>query len=407
MKSIAILTAAAAALAAFLPAAAADKTRDSVVKLLDARSGGGRRVYEEAAREVAEEAAEGQPLHQFLTAIISKEPGAPKAARLADEVRERYLEQNRSRIRVLAQKNDNPLAWYLLYLDTGNQNFLKRAADGDDPHALNELGAKRLFNSDGSLASDRVARECFSCFGRAAAKNDPNGLYNLGVCCKNGWGHRKDEALALEHLRRAADMDHPQAVNLLGEMYRDGGILERNAETATKYFSQSAAAGFPGGQYNYAKALFAGEGVEKNEPRAVALMKAAAESGMLEAMDEYAGYLYAGAGGETNRQHEAFALWRYCAEEREFPVSMDNLATCYRDGVGVGQNTSWAVAWYTRSAKKGYVPAMRHLADCYDMGLGGLKKSHYAANWWRTRARAAEGDRLARAWLAEHRLERQ
>jgi hypothetical protein len=48
---------------------------------------------------------------------------------------------------------------------------------------------------------------------------------------------------------------------------------------------------------------------------------------------------------------------------------------------------------------------MLHIAECCENGVGGLKKSHYNANWWKTRARAAEGDRLASVWISCHKLE--
>ena len=405
-------TLAAAVFAAFSAASATDMTRDCALRLLDARAGESPRRYEEAAREVAREAAEGRPLHQFLLALVSKEPDAPESARLSDEVRERYLELNRSRIRIMAQpdpkqnRSANPLALYLLYLDTGNATFLKRAADGDNAQALNELGAKRIRNSKGDLANDATLKECFGYFGRAAGKDDPNGHYNIGVCYLYGWGFRKDAALAMDHLKRAAEMDQPKAINLIGEMYRDGITVEQNPELAAKYFSQSSMLGYPRGQYNYAVALLAGDGIEKNEARAASLLKSASDRGLIEATDAYAKCLYDGVGVEASNPEEAVSMWRRGAVNLKYPPSMDKLATSYREGKGIEKNEAWAVAWYKRAADYGYVTAMRHLADCYDAGTGGLAKNHYNANWWRTKANATEGDRMARVWLSSHKLEK-
>jgi len=425
MKSRTILSAALALLSA---AALADSGRNSILSLLNARAGESPRRYEEAAREVAAEAEAGKPLHQFILAIVSAEPDAPPSARMSEETRARYLSANRDRIRVLAIQKDNPLAWYLLSLDGNDTALLKRAADGDNVQALNELGTRGLKKALAAQRPDErtmaAMRECFGYFNRATAKSDPNAFYNVGVCYLNGWGCKKDGKLAVDNLRRAAELEQPKAINLMGELCRDGRVVEKDSDAATKYFAQSAAMGHSRGQYNYAKALASGDGIERNEPRALSMMKAAAGQGLVEAMDMYAKMLYDGTGAdcsptngpggaesaavasaESDRRHEAVSWWYHCADKLGYPPSMDNLATCFAQGCGVEKNERAAVAWYRRAADEGYVPAMLHLAECCEDGIGGLPKSHYNANWWKTCARAAEGDRNAQVWLESHQLQ--
>jgi len=412
--------------------ALSDPGRDCILSLLNARAGDSPRRYEEAAREVAAEAGEGKPLHQFVLALVSTEPDAPQSARISSELREQYLTTNRQRIRVLAIQKDNPLAWYLLSLDGNDASLLKRAADGDNVQALNELGTRGLKKALSARRLDEsmmlTMRDCFGYFNRATAKSDPNAFYNIGVCYLNGWGCKKDVQLAVDNLRRAADLEQPKAINLLGELYRDGDVIDKDLDAATKYFAQSAALGHSRGQYNYAKALASGDGVEKNEPRALAMMKSAAEQRLVEAMDAYAKMLYDGTGADcsltndlrgaefdaavdalgkaaANRRHEAVSWWYHCAKTLGYPASMDNLATCFAEGGGVDKNERAAVAWYKRAADEGYVPAMLHLAECCEEGIGGMKKSHYNANWWKTRARAEKGDRNAAVWLGSHPLQ--
>lgn len=405
-----ILTAVSAAAISF--AAAGDASRDSLLNLLNARAGESPRRYEEAAKIVASEAAAGKILHRFVIALVSREPSAPPSAKLDDKTRNEYLSGNRKIIRNLALSKENPLAWYLLYLDGKDAKLLKRAADGDNVQALNELGAKTLApiaaKKRRSEADVKTMRECFGYFGRAAGKDDPNGFYNLGICYLNGWGCRKDLAMARDYLVKAAAKEQPKAVNLLGELTRDGTLGEKDSVAATKYFSQCAMLGYPRGQFNYAMALLHGDGIEKNPQRAEQLMKAAAKSGIVEAMDAYAGILFSTADDAENaaaRLHEAVSWWRHCAVDRKYPPSMDRLASCFASGRGVARDDNAAAAWYRRAAEEGYVPAMLHIAEMFETGTGGVSKSHYNANWWKTRARAAEGDRNARVWLATHKPE--
>jgi TPR repeat protein len=422
-----------AAFAAFSGAEAASQPAgDPIGPFLTARSAESPKRYRKAAKAVAAEAAAGKPLHQFVLAVVSREKDAPEEARLDEETRNRYLEGNRTKIYNLAQLKDNPLAWYLLSLEKGDENMLRRAADGDNVQALNDIGTRKMTRAlAGNRASDRVQaemREAFGYFNRAAGKNDPNGLYNLGTCYLNGFGCKKDASVALDFLRRAADAEQPKAVNAIGEMYRDGVAVERDRVAATKYFSESASLGYANGQYNYGLALKNGDGIEKNMKRATSYMKLAADQGFVPAMDEYAQCLWNGAGveppstnglygaeldlllasaaaAETNRMETAAVWWNQCARAVGYPPSMYHLAECYLTGRGAAVNERMAVVWLMKAARANYVPAMERLADCCEKGIGGLKESHYNANWWRTRARYVQGDRNASVWLSTHRLE--
>ena len=278
-----------------------------------------------------------------------------------------------------------------------------------------------LENSYGKLS------ECFGYFNRAALKSDPTGCYNLGICYLNGYGCKKDVALAVENLSKAADMNHPRALCVMGELYRDGIGMEKNAARSIAAFSESAKTGNPYGQHAFAMALMAGEGGTTNSPKAVALLKSAAEQRCLPAMIEYAKCLYDGVGVDvastnslkgaeldaarvklhddyTNRCHMAVSWWYHCAVQHQSPEAMDRLAVCFREGKGVQSNDTAAVSWHRRAADAGYVPAMFHMAECCELGIGGLKKSHYNANWWKTRAHAELGDRNARVWVSSNEL---
>lgn len=422
-------------------AACAQGVKDDLTTFLNARISGSVRVYESSARALAEIATMSNTtqsvLARFVLAAVSMEPDAPKSARLSPETRALYLAQTRNRILALAQKEDspNPLAMYLLYLEGGKfaRSNLERAAKGDNVQALNELGSMLLAESlkwkPTEERTQKRQRDCFGYFSRAAVnKNDPNGLYNAGVCHLNGWGAKKDIAVALDYLQKAAEQDQPRALEILGELYRDGKGVDRDLVMSTKYFSRSSGLGFPKGMFEYANALLAGSGIEKNERRAVSLLKSAAESGLVDAMDGYAKCLYDAVGVKpfttnglsgvalakaldqnaaavSNRLHTAVSIWYHCATKRKFRPSMDNLATAFLEGKGVPRNERAAVGWYTEAAKNDYVPAMRHLADCHDLGVGGLKANHYNANWWRTKANAVAGDRNAWVWLSSHELQ--
>ena len=113
-------------LAVLLPlaAGAAADPAEPIERLLNSRSAGSPHAYATAADEVAAAAKKGRPLQKYIIALISREAGAPPAARISAATRERYFAESRPAIRQLAEKRNNPLAWYLLAVDTGDTNLL-------------------------------------------------------------------------------------------------------------------------------------------------------------------------------------------------------------------------------------------------------------------------------------------
>lgn len=174
---------------------------------------------------VEREAAEGRPLQQFIVGVLSED----------GNLREKYLDASRGRIRAMAEKKNNPLAWYLLSLETNDLKLLRRAAEGGNVQALNAMGTiatAEALNS-GRLSSDDVAKilkKCFGYFGQAAAMRDANGFINLGACYMRGLGCTPDMALAFECFRSAAKLGHPEGMDNMSACYELGHGVKKNDE---------------------------------------------------------------------------------------------------------------------------------------------------------------------------------
>jgi TPR repeat protein len=134
----------------------------------------------------------------------------------------------------LAEKKDNPLAWYLLSLENNNLKLLQRAAEGGNVQALNALGTIATSEAIASkkLSSDAVAKilkKCFGYFGQAAAMRDANALINLGSCYLRGLGCTPDHALAFECFRSAAKLGHPEGMDYMSACYELGHGVKKDA----------------------------------------------------------------------------------------------------------------------------------------------------------------------------------
>jgi len=338
---------------------------DALVKLLNSRSALSPKVYADAAVKVRASAEAGGVLQQYVIAIVSEDANAPAAAKLSPQQRKQWLENSRTRIRQLAEQKDNPLAWYLVSLETNDAAALERAAEGGNVQAQNAWGTilvSQGLSTPATNSAKAVAmlQKGFDCFRSAAAKKDANGLYNMGMCYMQGYGCKTDAGRAFQCFRAAAEEGHPEAINNIGGFYRDGIVVATNAGVSVRWFKKSAELGNPYGQLNYALALQRGDGTSRDEKAASELLQAAAEQGCAEAMTAY--------------------------------------GMCFHAGRGVKRNPELAFRWFRRGAEAGFPPAMDNLATCYERGAG-TPKDVLKSALWKMRCRAARGDPDARAWV--------
>lgn len=362
----------AAVIAALLAVVAFGTPEDAIMRLLNSRASGSPRSYESAANEVAEiaKAAKNSPrraVARILMAVISRETGAPKAARIDTHTREVYIRSSTNLVMRLAKEKNNGLAWYLLSLESEDTNMLRRAAICGNPQALNAWGSlivtTTLADARPEDETNAALKEAIDCFRRAADQKDVNGLYNLGMCLSRGLGTGVDAESAFNCFRTAAEKGHPEAINNIGYHFHEGIVVPKDVQLAARWYKKSSDLGNAYGMYNYATALMKGDGVDPDEAEGARLMKMSADAGCVEAMNAYAEAL--------------------------------------RDGRGVKMDGREAFLLFRRAAEYGFWLAMENLAGCYDKGIGTAADGRKGM-LWRIRSRAARGDRNAQAWLSNN-----
>ena len=202
---------------------AAMTSADAVVTILNSSNSVSARVYAEAKRKVAEDAAKKRPLQQFVHGIYADDPAVAK----------KCLDESRPLIRAMAERYDNPLAWYLLSMEKNDFTLLKRAADGGNVQALNAIGTiatTQAFATKGLSTNqvDAILRKSFDYFNKAAAQRDANAFINLGTCYQRGLGCRQDLANAFVCFMSAAEMGHPEGMDYVSACYQFGHGTERD-----------------------------------------------------------------------------------------------------------------------------------------------------------------------------------
>ncbi len=198
---------------------------DAVATVLNSRNATSKRNFDMAKEIVTKDAAAGNPLQQFVIGVTTDDKALAK----------RYLDASRDKIRALAEKKDNPMAWYLLSMESNDFTMLQKAADGGNVQALNALGSiatqealARTTVSSNDL--ERILKKSYDFFRRAAVQRDANGLINLGTCYLRGFGCKQDMVMAFDCFKAAAELGHPEGMDDVSACYQFGHGVPKDNE---------------------------------------------------------------------------------------------------------------------------------------------------------------------------------
>ena len=210
---------------------------EAVAIVLNSKNATGVRTFADAKKMVEREAKEGKPLQQFVIGVTTDDK----------ELAKKYLNASRDKIRSLAEGRNNPLAWYLLSMEDNNFIFLERAADGGNVQALNALGAitTQAVVARGNVSSnemERILRQSYGYFRKAAEKSDPNGFINLGTCYLRGFGCKQDMAMAFVCFKAAAEAGHPEGMDNVSACYQFGHGVKKDNELCLLWAMRGRAA---------------------------------------------------------------------------------------------------------------------------------------------------------------------
>lgn len=123
-----------------------------------------------------------------------------------------------------------------------------------------------------------------------------------------GFYDRKDFRDAFAVYLQAANLGHPRAMAVLGNMYHDGEGVPKDLGQAVKWYTEAAMRGNRGAQYSLGGMYEEGEGVPKNVPKAAQLYEASARQGMPEAQFALGLSYEFGEGVPRNRRTAIFWL---------------------------------------------------------------------------------------------------
>jgi TPR repeat protein len=96
-----------------------------------------------------------------------------------------------------------------------------------------------------------------------AEGGNPDAQHRIAIMCQNGLGVVRNEKMAYEMMRAAADQGFALAQHGLGFMYLEGDCVEQDSAAAVEWFRKASEQGLAGSLTTLAKMYEEGNGVEK------------------------------------------------------------------------------------------------------------------------------------------------
>ena len=235
-----------------------------------------------------------------------------------------------------------------------------------------------------------------SCTSTADQKNSENYME-----CYEEAVHKGDDETALYYLKKAAELNNPEALTRLGDAYLHGRYGLDDPEKALVLIKQAAEAGNARGMTDLGILYLNGTYIDQDYQTALSWFKKANEQGDMKA-PRYLGLIYENGWGQEINFETAADYYIKAAENGDI-TGQYLLGRLYEQGLGVRQDYGEAYALYQKSAARGDIiclPAMMALGYMYEQGLGMNKDIEEALIWYKKAA--ALDDSSAKAKVAEY-----
>jgi tetratricopeptide (TPR) repeat protein len=197
---------------------------------------------------------------------------------------------------------------------------IKSQSSSDVSVNSNMFKAQQYLTGNGEQKNEAAAFELYM---TCAKLGRPQAMNMVGVMYKNGMGTGVDENKAIEWFTKAGEASYTNAWYLLGDLYKNVPQQKQNYAKAFSYFSKGATLNDGLSQYSKAYMLYKGFGCKQDYSQAANLFAAGAKRGEMGSM-----YFY---------------------------------GLCFRNGYGVQVNFDSAKYWLTRASQKGYTMARNEL----------------------------------------------
>ena len=226
-------------------------------------------------------------------------------------------------------------------------------------------------------------------------KKDPRALFSLGRLHMQGVGLEKDEALAVDYYREAAEAGHLSAQFNLGLAYFQGRGVEKNVDNAMKWWGKAADAGHSAAQYNMGALLWEGQVVAQDQATAMKWFRAAMHSDNAQA----SAFLQSLFEPMYSELRENFKFYRDDTTVRD--ISLIEELGMFKLGQQAYSQGAFdqALKYWTPLAEDGHFDSQYFIAQLYEKGEGVKSSFDTALSMYEKAARAGQVDSQYRLGL--------
>lgn len=245
--------------------------------------------------------------------------------------------------------------------------------------------------------SDRVRQEIITNYKTAADITLPKGTdqaargFQQYACYNLAAYYEMDnqEQNTYLYLKKAADLDHPDAAYKVAKMCLNEKSELYNPKLAVSYLEKIAAREHQRAQILLADCYESGLGVDLDYTQMIRWLSLAAkgEQGAAEAQTKL-GKCYA-LGKGVVPDYSLAVKWYERAAEKGYGLAMYELANCYFGGVGVPNDYYKAIHWYKQATQHQQPAGFYGLGVCAEQGLGMKQDLKLAFDYF---TKALEGD---------------
>lgn len=244
------------------------------------------------------------------------------------------------------------------------EHFLPAAQD-DISAAQTALGEILLENGDGSGVE---------WLQKAVRQGDINAHALLANVYLIGKYVERDYQQARQHASTAARCNHPEALRLLGDIFRYGLGIEADADTALRQYQRAAELGNMAAHQKLLTDTALSHSEHYNEAKQAALLYQKADKAYQTAFS----YHYGLGRSQDYMQARKFYIE---AAELNHRKAQTNLGMMYYNGQGVETDPEQAAYWFEQAANQDDVIAQYNLACLYYHGRGVPRSTETACHW--------------------------
>lgn len=211
------------------------------------------------------------------------------------------------------------------------------------------------------LKDEKYYDTAFNYLERAYVNKNPSSFFKMGCVFYDGQlGKATDKSKAYEYWLIGTHNNDPYSMDMVGNAYIKGEILQQNVELGIELLEKAVSAGNEVAALDLAKYYLFGLYFEQDIDKSVHYYKKAADMGNAEAQNEIATYYLQGSNGLSKDENKAFELLEKAATNNN-ASAQHNISLCYYNGWGTAIDIEKSIFWCEKAASNGNQDAIKNL----------------------------------------------